>query len=134
MALPELTALLPHRGTALWLTAITEHDQQSITGECDRDCLAELTQQHSAYFFEAAAQLCAAHGALYAKHNSPTEAYIGKLSKLKVYQQATSTDGPLQVKATQQSANELSAAYLFTVTQQQQVLLDGTLLLVLNHA
>lgn len=134
MALPELTALLPHRGTALWLTAITEHDQQSITGECAWDCLAELTQQHSAYFFEAAAQLCAAHGALYAKHNSPTEAYIGKLSKLKVYQQATSTGGTLQVKATLQSTNKLSAAYLFTVTQQQQILLDGTLLLVLNHA
>lgn len=134
MSHSELTALLPHRGTALWLNAITQHDQQTITGECDWDCLTELTQMHSAYFFEAATQLCAAHGALYAKHSTPSATYIGKLSKLKVYQQASSTGKPLQIKATQQSANELSAVYLFTVTQQQQLLLDGNLLLVLNHA
>lgn len=134
MSHSELTALLPHRGTALWLNAITQHDQQTITGECDWDCLSELTLRHSAYFFEAAAQLCAAHGALYAKHGAPAEAYIGKLSKLNVHQQAAQAGSTLQIKAVQQSTNAFSALYLFTITQQQQLLLDGNLLLVLNHA
>jgi len=134
MSNSDLAALLPHRGTALWLNAITQHDQQHITGECDWDCLAELTQMHSAYLFEAAAQLCAAHGALYAKHSTPTEAYIGKLSKLNVYSHAVQTCTSVQIKAVQQSTNEASALYQFSVTQQQQLLLDGNLLLVLNHA
>src|SRR5690554_2873394 len=95
----HLTELLPHRGTALWLSSITAHDTQQISGICTQQCLKQLSAAHSAYFFEAAAQLCAAHGALYATQDTVSDAYIGKLSKLKVYQQHSTCGAPIQITA-----------------------------------
>ena len=133
MAYSHALQLLPPKNSALWLSSVTAHTSEQIVGECEPDRLRQLSQIQPAYLFEAAAQLCAAHGVLYGSPQHSTEAYIGKLSKLRVYQQHL-PDDRLQIRAEQQSSSASSALYQFSVSHHGSLLLDGSLLLVLNHA
>lgn len=84
--------------------------------------------------FEAAAQLCAAHGALYGNDGRVQAAYIGKLSKLTVHQDPVERCDPIIVEAQQLSYSLAGALYRFSLSSKQQLLVDGTLLVVVLHA
>lgn len=129
----DLHPLLPHRHDALWLHSIDEHDEQSIRGSCHADCLQQLHEPATVLLFEAAAQLCAAHGALYAGARPVKAAHLGKLSGVRLH--APLQPGPqlLQLHATRLGHTADSALYAFEIVQQQR-LLDGRLLVVLDHA
>lgn len=130
----NLQQLLPHRGDALWLHSIDDHDEHSIRGSCNVDCLHQLHAEDTLLLFEAAAQLCAAHGGLYADDNSIDGAYIGKISGVRLHAPLKPKHGLLQVQATRLGHSTSSALYRFDIYQQQHLLLDGQLLVVLGHA
>lgn len=135
MPTPPLHTLLPHQGSALWLEQINTHNATSIQGQCLWSCLADFGERPSAgLLFEAAAQLCAAHGALYGNDTRIQGAYIGKLSKLTVHHDPLERCNPISIEAQQLSHSLTGALYSFRLTSQQQLLIDGTLLLVLVHA
>lgn len=135
MLTPPLRLLLPHQGSALWLKQIDEHSTTQIQGQCLWHCLAELGERASVGFlFEAAAQLCAAHGALYGNKEAIQGAYIGKLSKLTVHHEPLTRSDPIYIEAQQLSYSLSGALYSFQLKHKQQLLIDGTLLLVLVHA
>lgn len=135
MHTPALHTLLPHQGSALWLEHIDAHNASSIQGECLWSCLADFGEQASAYLlFEAAAQLCAAHGALYGNDARIQGAYIGKLSKLTVHHDPVERCNPIKITAQQLSHSPAGALYSFNLSANQQLLVDGTLLVVLVHA
>ena len=130
----EPQQLLPHRGDALWLQSIQQHSPHSISGCCNLSCLHGLQEISSLMLFEAAAQLCAAHGALYAGNMTIKAAHIGKVT-------AVRSHAPLQLglqKASLQATllcnSTTSASYSFSIHQQDNLLVDGKLLLVLTHA
>lgn len=130
----NLHDLLPHRGDALWLHSIAQHDADRISGYCRADCLQHLHAAHSGWLFEAAAQLCAAHGALYANDYTVTSAHLGKVSAVRVHAAPVPHHGLLQLQAQRLGNSTASALYQFSVSQQQRPLLDGQLLVVLGHA
>ena len=67
----QLHSLLPHQGQALWLDALLGHDAERIEGLSAWHHLQALGHDASpCLLFEAAAQLCAAHGALYGEDNA----------------------------------------------------------------
>lgn len=134
MTRADLQQLLPHRDAALWLDGVSEHDANSISGHCQPDCLQHLHVAQSGWLFEAAAQLCAVHGALYANGQPGMAAHIGKVSALRVHHQLQTGGAELRVQATMLSASPVSALYAFSVQQHASLLLDGQLLVVLNHA
>jgi len=135
MLTQPLHTLLPHQGSALWLQHINAHNASSIQGECLWSCLADFGERPSlCLLFEAAAQLCAAHGALYGNDARIQGAYIGKLSKLSVHHDPIERCNPIKIEAQQLSHSLAGALYSFSLTADQQLLMDGTLLLVLVHA
>lgn len=130
----DLQQLLPHRDSALWLHSIDQHTEDFIRGYCRADCLQQLSEPGPLMLFEAAAQLCAAHGALYAGNTAIKAAHIGKLSGLRLHAPLQPGLDLLQLQATRLSQSSHSALYSFAICQQQQPLLDGQLLVVLSHA
>lgn len=135
MPTPPLHSLLPHQGSALWLEHIDAHNATRIQGECLWRCLADFGERPSlCLLFEAAAQLCAAHGALYGNDTGIQGAYIGKLSKLTMHHDPAQRCDPIKIEAEQLSHSVAGALYRFSLSSNQQLLLDGTLLVVLVHA
>lgn len=131
----QLQRLLPHRGPALWLDGLLGHDAQSIQGLSAWHHLAAFGEDASpCLLFEAAAQLCAAHGALYGDDSAIEMALIGKLSQLQLHHQPEHRQGPLLVAASQQALSPAGALYAFSIHAEEQLLLDGKLLLVLVRA
>lgn len=134
MTRTELQQLLPHRDAALWLDGIDGHDANSIRGYCQPDCVQHLHVAQTGWLFEAAAQLCAVHGALYANDETIMSAHIGKLSAMQVHHPLNTSGAILLLQASLLGGGSASALYTFTVRQQEQLLLDGQLLVVLQHA
>ncbi|WP_314407827.1 beta-hydroxyacyl-ACP dehydratase [Pseudomonas kuykendallii] len=131
----QLHTLLPHQGEALWLDRLIEHDPARIIGLTAWHHLAAFGEEASpCLLFEAAAQLCAAHGALYGADDSIEMALVGKLSHLLLHHEPQRRDGALQVSATQEALSPAGALYAFAVHAEGHLLLDGKLLLVLVHA
>lgn len=131
----QLHTLLPHQGKALWLDALLEHDASTIRGLSGWHHLNSLGEQASpCLLFEAAAQLCAAHGALYGSDSAIEMALVGKLSQLQLHHHPAQRDGELRVSATQEAMSPAGALYGFTVHTDERLLLDGKLLLVLVRA
>lgn len=131
----QLHSLLPHQGNALWLDALLDHDASSIRGLSDWQYLESLGENASpCLFFEAAAQLCAAHGALYGKDSAIEMALVGKLSQLQLHYHPTARSGALLISAAQEAMSPAGALYGFSVHFHDRLLLDGKLLLVLVRA
>lgn len=131
----QLHTLLPHQGKALWLDALLEHDASTIRGLSGWQHLNSLGEHASpCLLFEAAAQLCAAHGALYGSDSAIEMALVGKLSQLQLHHHPAQRDGELRVSATQEAMSPAGALYWFTVHTDERLLLDGKLLLVLVRA
>lgn len=131
----QLHTLLPHQGKALWLDALLEHDASSIRGLSGWHHLDSLGENASpCLLFEAAAQLCAAHGALYGNDSAIEMALVGKLSQLQLHHQPMLRDGELLVSATQEALSPAGALYGFSLHADGRLLLDGKLLLVLVRA
>ncbi|MBD9482866.1 beta-hydroxyacyl-ACP dehydratase [Pseudomonas sp. PDM14] len=131
----QLHTLLPHQGAALWLDGLLGHDAQSIRGLSAWRHLDSLGADASpCLLFEAAAQLCAAHGALYGDDSAIEMALVGKLSQLQLHHEPERREGALQVSATQEVLSPAGALYAFSIHAEQRLLLDGKLLLVLVHA
>lgn len=130
----QLHRLLPHQGDALWLDALVDHDAESIQGLSAWHHLDKLGENASpCLLFEAAAQLCAAHGALYGEADAIEMALVGKLSQLNLHPVTRSAE-PLLVSAQQEALSPAGALYAFTIHAGSQPLLDGKLLLVLVRA
>lgn len=130
----QLHTLLPHQGDALWLDALLDHDAKGIRGLSAWQHLAKLGQDASpCLLFEAAAQLCAAHGALYGEADAIEMALVGKLSQLHLHP-VTCRDEPLLLSARQEALSPAGALYAFAIQAGGQPVLDGKLLLVLVHA
>lgn len=130
----QLQRLLPHQGDALWLDALLEHDAERISGLSAWHHLDKLGADASpALLFEAAAQLCAAHGALYGDGDAIEMALVGKLSQLQLHPVTRGSEA-LHVSARQEVLSPAGALYAFAVHAGEQPLLDGKLLLVLVHA
>jgi len=131
----QLHSLLPHQGPALWLDGLLAHDRLSIRGLTDWQYLDAFGHDASpCLLFEAAAQLCAAHGALYGDSSAIEMALVGKLSQLQLHHEPARRRGALQVSATQEALSPAGALYAFCIHAEEQLLLDGKLLLVLIHA
>lgn len=131
----QLHTLLPHQGKALWLDALLDHDANAIRGLSGWHHLDNLGADASpCLLFEAAAQLCAAHGALYGGDDAIEMALVGKLSQLQLHYHPTQRDGRLLVSATQEALSPAGALYGFSVHADERLLLDGKLLLVLVRA
>ena len=131
----QLHSLLPHQGQALWLDALLGHDAGRIEGLSAWHHLQAFGDDASpCLLFEAAAQLCAAHGALYGEDNAIDMALVGKLSQLQLHHEPPHREGPLHVAATQEALSPAGALYAFSIHADQRLLLDGKLLLVLVRA
>ncbi|MGV8841802.1 MAG: beta-hydroxyacyl-ACP dehydratase [Pseudomonas sp.] len=131
----QLHSLLPHQGPALWLDGLLGHDALSIQGLSAWQHLDAFGSDASpCLLFEAAAQLCAAHGALYGDTSAIDMALVGKLSQLQLHHEPAQRQGTLLVSATQQAMSPAGALYAFSIHAQEQLLLDGKLLLVLIRA
>lgn len=130
----QLHTLLPHQGDALWLDALVDHDAESIQGLSAWHHLDKLGDAASpCLLFEAAAQLCAAHGALYGEADAIEMALVGKLSQLHLHP-VTAREEPLLISARQEALSPAGALYAFAIQAGSQALLDGKLLLVLVRA
>lgn len=138
MERPELRHLLPHQGNALWLQRLLSHEGDTLRGETDWSCLARFGAAASpALLFEAAAQLCAAHGALQAREHPaapPATAMVGKLSGMRLHYEPVVREGTLALRVDRQAASPAGAQYTFAVHSGERLVLDGTLLLVLGDA
>ncbi|MEO4048530.1 beta-hydroxyacyl-ACP dehydratase [Pseudomonas sp. CAU 1711] len=131
----QLHTLLPHQGDALWLDALIDHDATRIRGLSAWRHLDKLGSDASTdLLFEAAAQLCAAHGALYGETDAIEMALVGKLSQLQLHTGLRREDAPLLVSARQEAVSPAGARYRFAIHADTQPVLDGTLLLVLVRA
>lgn len=131
----QLHSLLPHQGQALWLDALLGHDAGRIEGLSAWHHLDALGHDASpCLLFEAAAQLCAAHGALYGEDSAIDMALVGKLSQLQLHFEPERREGSLHVAATQEALSPAGALYAFSIHAEQRLLLDGKLLLVLVRA
>lgn len=131
----QLHRLLPHQGPALWLDGLLDHDAQSIRGLSAWHHLAAFGSDASpCLLFEAAAQLCAAHGALYGAASTIEMALVGKLSQLHLHHEPRQRQGALRVAASQEALSPAGALYAFTIHADERLLLDGKLLLVLLRA
>lgn len=131
----QLHALLPHQGPALWLDGLLAHDAQRIEGLSAWRHLAAFGADASpCLLFEAAAQLCAAHGALYGADSAIEMALVGKLAQLQLHHEPSQRQGTLRVTASQEALSPAGALYAFTIHSEERLLLDGKLLLVLVRA
>lgn len=131
----RLLSLLPHQGPALWLDQVLDHDASGIRGLSAWSYLQPFGAEASpCLLFEAAAQLCGAHGALYGAEKSIEMALVGKLSALQLHHEPLVRCGVLLVSATQEALSPAGALYAFSIHSEDRLLLDGRLLLVLVHA
>lgn len=131
----QLLSLLPHQGSALWLDQILEHDAVGIQGLSAWSYLQPFGPDASpCLLFEAAAQLCGAHGALYGDEKAIETALVGKLNALHLHHEPTERSGPLLISASQEAVSPAGALYAFRIHHHDRLLLDGRLLLVLVHA
>lgn len=131
----QLLSLLPHQGPALWLDGLLVHDSLSIQGLSAWHYLDAFGPTASpCLLFEAAAQLCAAHGALYGDSSAIEMALVGKLSQLQLHHEPLQRSGALKVSAIQEVLSPAGALYAFSIHNEEQLLIDGKLLLVLIHA
>ena len=131
----QLHSLLPHQGPALWLDGLLTHDSLSIQGLSAWRYLDAFGPAASpCLLFEAAAQLCAAHGALYGDSNAIEMALVGKLSQLQLHHEPNQRQGALRVAASQEALSPAGALYAFSIHSEERLLLDGKLLLVLVRA
>lgn len=131
----DLHNLLPHQGPALWLDALLDHDATDIRGLSAWHYLDAFGPNASpCLLFEAAAQLCAAHGALYGDDSAIEMALVGKLSQLQLHYQPLQREGALLVSANQEAISPAGALYGFSVRAGQELVIDGKLLLVLVRA
>jgi hypothetical protein len=78
--------------------------------------------------------LCAAHGALYGDTSAIEMALVGKLSQLQLHHEPLPRSGALKVSAHQEVLSPAGALYAFSIHNEEQLLIDGKLLLVLIHA
>ncbi|QBL10712.1 hypothetical protein E0Z06_14865 [Rheinheimera sp. D18] len=121
---------MPHRGAALWLDSVSVIAPTYIVGTTTADCLRLYGPNCPSYLlYEAAAQLCAVHGASISKITR--RAYVVKVQKVKIYQ-ITATAMPVTVSCELLSKNEAGAQYQFEVSQTQPIL-SGTLLVAVEH-
>lgn len=132
----QLQRLLPHQGDALWIDQVLGHDATRIEGLCDWSHLTNFSSLASpAYLFEAAAQLCAAHGALHAGKDAELApirmAMVGKLSQLSVHHDPLHRRGSVTLNAEQEAISPAGALYAFSAHAENRLLVDGKLLLVL---
>ncbi|CAM3691490.1 hotdog family protein [Rheinheimera salexigens] len=126
-----LKQLLPHRGTALWLDSVSQIEPTRIVGATTADCLALYGPDCPSYLlYEAAAQLCGVHGASQSKQAK--RAYVVKVQRLKIYQTVAEAK-PVIVRCELLNNNGLGAQYQFEISQDE-VLLSGNLLMVIEHA
>ena len=131
----QLHSLLPHQGQALRQDALLGHDAGRIEGLSAWHHLDALGHDASpCLLFEAAAQLCATHGALYGEDSAIDMALVGKLSQLQLHHEPQRREGALHVSATQEALSPAGALYAFSIHAEQRLLLDGKLLLVLVRA
>ncbi|VXB20485.1 conserved hypothetical protein [Pseudomonas sp. 8AS] len=131
----QLHALLPHQGPALWLDGLLAHDARRIEGlSAWRHLTAFGADASPCLLFEAAAQLCAAHGALYGADSAIEIALVGKLSQLQLHHEPSRRQGALRVAASQEALSPAGALYAFSIHSEERLLLDGQLLLVLVRA
>ncbi|MES2817757.1 MAG: beta-hydroxyacyl-ACP dehydratase [Pseudomonadota bacterium] len=131
----HLHSLLPHQGQALWLDRLLAHDALQISGLSAWSHLHSIASDASpCLLFEAAAQLCAVHGALYGDAAALQMALIGKVSQVQLHHEPLQRSGELLVQASQQALSPTGARYAFSISAQGRLLLDGDLLLVLVHA
>lgn len=131
----QLLSLLPHQGPALWLDGLLAHDSLSIQGLSAWRYLDAFGPEASpCLLFEAAAQLCAAHGALYGDAGAIEMALVGKLSQLQLHHDPLQRQGVLHVSALQEVLSPAGALYAFSIHSEERLLLDGKLLLVLVRA
>lgn len=61
-------------------------------------------------------------------------ALLGKLGALKLHAVPAQRSGALLLEAEQQALSPAGASYRFAIHSQERLLLDGNLLLVLQHA
>lgn len=132
----QLQRLLPHQGDALWLDQVLGHDETRIEGLCGWSHLLNFSALASPlYLFEAAAQLCAAHGALHAEADSDAApirmAMVGKLSQLTLHHEPRERCGNVTLRAEQEALSPAGALYAFSAHARDELLVDGKLLLVL---
>lgn len=131
----QLLSLLPHQGPALWLDQVLEHDAGGIRGLSAWSYLQRFGPEASpCLLFEAAAQLCGAHGALYGSEKAIETALVGKLNALQLHHEPAERSGPLLISASQEALSPTGALYAFSIYHNDRLLLDGRLLLVLVHA
>ncbi|MDX2353056.1 beta-hydroxyacyl-ACP dehydratase [Stutzerimonas xanthomarina] len=131
----RLLSLLPHQGPALWLDRVLEHDATDICGLTAWSYLEPFGADASpCLLFEAAAQLCGAHGALYGADKSIETALVAKLSAVQLHHEPVERRGALQVRARQETLSPAGALYAFSIYSHDRLLVDGRLLLVLTHA
>lgn len=124
--------LLPHRGTALWLDTVTQLDTDSISGQTVVGCLAQYHHNGNSYLlYEAAAQLCAVHGA--SRAGSAKRAYVAKVQHLQIHHHY-SANLAVTVRCQLLSQNLAGALYQFNLYQNPQLLLSGNLLVVIEYA
>ena len=124
--------LLPHRGTALWLDTVTQLDADSISGETVVGCLPPCGQNGNSHLlYEAAAQLCAVHGA--SRAGSAKRAYVAKVQQLQIHHHYSANQA-VTVRCQLLSQNLAGALYQFSLYQNPQLLLSGNLLVVIEYA
>ena len=124
--------LLPHSGAALWLDTVTQLDAGSISGQTVVGCLKQYDHNSNAHLlYEAAAQLCAVHGA--SRAGSAKRAYVAKVQHLKIHHHY-SANLPVTVHCQLLSQNLAGAQYQFELYQHPHLLLSGILLVVLEYA
>lgn len=131
----HLHSLLPHQGQALWLDQLLAHDALQISGLSAWHHLQGVSPDASpCLLYEAAAQLCAVHGALYGDTAALQMALVGKVNQVQLHHQPLQRSGELLVQASQQALSPAGARYAFSISAQGRLLLDGNLLLVLVYA
>ena len=124
--------LLPHRGTALWLDTVTQLDADSISGQTVVGCLGPNHHHASSHLlYEAAAQLCAVHGA--SRAGSAKRAYVAKVQQLQIHHHYSARLA-VTVRCQLLSQNLAGALYQFELYQHLQLLLSGNLLVVIEYA
>lgn len=125
--------LIPHRGQALWLDSVCDISEQHIAGLASAGCTAHYGKfAEPCLLFEAAAQLCAVHGAA-KQTNGKVQAYVAKVQQLNVHSFAVAP-GPLLVRCNLLSNNPVGALYHFTLHSAALPVLSGHLLVVIHHA
>src|SRR5690606_16035794 len=131
----QLLSLLPHQGPALWLDRVLEHDAGGLRGLSAWSHLQPFGPDASpCLLFEAAAQLCGAHGALYGDGKSIEMALVGKLSALQLHHEPAERNCPSLVCVTRVALSPHGALSAFSIHSVERWLVGCRFFLVLVHA